>query len=110
LSRHPRNVPADDPRPGETPPRRNPRTRLLNKARDEAGVYHAGAAHSDIDPGEINARRSAAKTKSLSRRLSAQVTGDTRDRLREIAAREGITLGELIERAIDAYERQVKPD
>ena len=110
MSPRPRNVPADDPRPGETPPRRNPRTRLLNKARDEAGVYDGGAAHSDVDPGETNTRRSAGKTKSHGYRFSAQITGDTRDRLREIAAREGITLGEMNERAIAAYERQAEPE
>ena len=39
MSHHPRNVPAPDPQPGETPPRWNPRMRLLNKARDETGLY-----------------------------------------------------------------------
>ena len=37
-----RDVPVETPKPGESPLRRNPRTRLLNHARDEAGLYDGG--------------------------------------------------------------------
>ncbi len=38
-------------------------------------------------------------------RLAITVQEKTRERLRQIAGQERITLGELIKRAIDAYEK-----
>jgi hypothetical protein len=50
-------------------------------------------------------RRLSTKLTGRSVRLAVNVQEKTRERLRQIAGRERITLGELIERAIEAYEK-----
>ncbi len=105
-----RDVPVETPKPGESPLRRNPRTRLLNHARDEAGLYDGGAAkpsHGQGHTDEVTARsrRFSPKITGRSVRLAVNVQEKTRDRLRQLAERERITMGELVERAIEAYEK-----
>jgi hypothetical protein len=106
-----RDVPLETPGPGESPLRRNPKTRLLNKARDEAGLYDGAAGEPNQGEGlndEVTGRPHRVSTKVTGRtaRLSVQVKEETRERLRQIAGRERITVGELIERAVEAYEKE----
>jgi hypothetical protein len=53
-------------------------------------------------------RRLATKVTGRSIRLAVTVQETTRERLRQIAGRVRITLGELIERALETYERSGK--
>ena len=105
-----RDVPVEAPKAGESPLRRNPRTRLLNHARDEAGLYDGRAAEPSHEQGHtdevtVRSRRFSPKLTGRSVRLAVNVQEKTRERLRQLAEREQITMGELIERAIDAYEK-----
>ncbi len=105
-----RDVPVETPKPGQSPLRRNPRTRLLNHARDEAGLYDGGAAKPSHDQGhtdEVTARsrRFSSEITGRSVRLAINVQEKTRERLRQLAERERITMGELVERAIEVYEK-----
>ncbi len=105
-----RDVPVETPKPGESPLRRNPKTRLLNKVREEAGLYDGAAGEPSRGEGLTNevtggSRRFSPKLTGRSVRLAVNVQEKTRERLRQIAGRERITLGELIERAIEAYEK-----
>ena len=105
-----RDIPVEAPQPGGSPLRRNPRTRLLNHARDEAGLYDGRAAEPSHEQGHTDevtnrSRRFSPKLTGRSVRLAVNVQEKTRERLRQIAGRERITLGELIERAIEAYEK-----
>jgi hypothetical protein len=105
-----RDVPVEAPKPGESPLRRNPRTRLLNHARDEAGLYDGRAAEPSHEQGHTDevtnrSRRFSPKITGRSVRLAVNVQEKTRGRLRQLAERERITMGELIERAVEVYEK-----
>ena len=105
-----RDVPVETPEPGGSPLRRNPRTRLLNHARDEAGLYDGRADEPSHDQGHTDevtsrSRRFSPKLTGRSVRLAVTVQEKTRARLRQLAEQKRITMGELIERAVEAYEK-----
>jgi hypothetical protein len=105
-----RDVPVGTPKPGESLLRRNPKTRLLNKVREDAGLYDGAAGEPSLGEGltdEVTggSRRLSTKLTGRSVSLAVNVQEKTREGLRQIAGRERIMLGELIERAIEAYKK-----
>ena len=54
--------------------------------------------------GEVDGRskRASGRTEQIATRVTAEV----RDQIRAVAERDGILIGELMEKAVDAYERE----
>lgn len=58
----------------------------------------------EVDPGDLDGR--SLRATGRTHQFATRIKEETHKQMKRIVARDGITLGELIEKAVDEYERK----
>ena len=78
----------------------------MKKGLDLGGLIDPGAGPKDTGVPQRGAGAKAGRTERRSDQMSIRMTPGTRERIRTLAVAEGVSVAELVERAIAAYVRR----